>query len=255
MGSLMKVYWLEQTEADVPVENAWLSSRELLRLNSMRFVKRRTDWRLGRWTAKNAVASYLKLPAEFDSLAEIEILSASSGAPGVFFANRPANVTISVSHRNGTAACAVVAGFEVPLGCDLETIEPRSDAFLNDYFTVEEQCSIGDGADRDLAVALLWSAKESALKALGAGLRLDTRCVVVRLGQRPSEHGVWSPLQVRHAGGQVFKGWWQQSGALIRTVVADPAPVPPILLQAPSEMTLEKTRAILHRGSAGMSLA
>ena len=28
----MDVYWLEQTEADVPAENQWLSAREMLRL-------------------------------------------------------------------------------------------------------------------------------------------------------------------------------------------------------------------------------
>ena len=68
------------------------------------------------------------------------------------------------------------------LGCDLEIVEPRSDAFIADYFTAEEQALIErtSAADRSLLLALLWSAKESALKALRAGLRLDTRSVIVR---------------------------------------------------------------------------
>src|ERR1700752_3710449 len=74
----MTVHWLEQTEADVPAENQWLNANEILRLNPMRIPKRRTDWRLGRWTAKQAVAACLNLPTEPSTLADIEIRAASS---------------------------------------------------------------------------------------------------------------------------------------------------------------------------------
>ena len=103
----MDVYWLEQTEADVPAENDWLSASEAVCLNSMRFAKRRADWRLGRWTAKCALSAYLNVPAHPQVLAKIEIRPAPSGAPEVFFGNQPAAVTISLSHRAGIAACAV----------------------------------------------------------------------------------------------------------------------------------------------------
>ena len=55
----MRVFWLEQTEADVPPSNDWLGPAELDRCNAFRFAKRRNDWRLGRWTAKCALAAYL----------------------------------------------------------------------------------------------------------------------------------------------------------------------------------------------------
>lgn len=226
----MHVYWLEQTEADVPLENDWLSTSEVFCLKNMRFAKRRADWRLGRWTAKRAVNSFLQLRDELHYMAEIEIRSAPSGAPEVFFANNPAGITISLSHRAETAVCTV-AGSKVALGCDLEIVEPHSDAFLADYFTSEEQSLVTGGANRDLLLALLWSAKESALKALRTGLRLDTRCVVAYPDNAWFKYG-WSPLQVRHTGGRVFKGWWQRSGTLIRTLVADPGPLPPIFLQS-----------------------
>ena len=54
--------------------------------------------------------------------------------------NRP-QVTISLSHRSGAAICAV-APAGVDLGCDLEVIEPRSEAFVADYFTVDEQALV-----------------------------------------------------------------------------------------------------------------
>src|ERR1017187_9715151 len=103
----MQVYWLEQTEGDVPLANDWLSARETICFNGLRFAKRRADWRLGRWTAKHAIASYLNLPDNSHDLAKIEIRPALSGAPEAFVANAPAPVTISISHRNGTALCAI----------------------------------------------------------------------------------------------------------------------------------------------------
>ncbi len=128
----MEVYWLEQSEADVPAENDWLSANETARLNAMRFAKRRADWRLGRWTAKRAWSIFLGKPAHPRVFKEMEIRSAPSGAPEVYFRSQPAAVTISLSHRAGVAACAVtMPGTE--LGCDLEMVEPHSDTFLADY--------------------------------------------------------------------------------------------------------------------------
>jgi len=244
--SLTKVYWLEQTGADVPPDDNWLGASEAACLNALRIPKRRADWRLGRWTAKRAVAICLNAPGGPRSLAGIEIQPAATGAPEVFLDNQPAAVTISLSHSNGTALCAVAPpGTE--LGCDLEAIEPRSDGFVADYFTGDEQALIAraSAADRFRLLALLWSAKESALKALREGLRLDTRSVTVNLIEdvpptAPHEEttltfkkcrSIWRSLEVHCTNGQVFRGWWAQTGNLLQTVVAAPAPARPILLQ------------------------
>jgi len=114
----MDVYWLEQSEADVPTADDWLSSNEVVRLIGMRVAKRRADWRLARWTAKCALAIYLKLPDHPQSLQEIEVRPAPSGAPEAFVSNAAVAVTISISHRAGVAACAV-APPGASLGCDL----------------------------------------------------------------------------------------------------------------------------------------
>src|SRR5581483_5843831 len=106
---------------------------------SLRFPKRRAAWRLGRWTAKNAAAAYLKFSDEKHALAAIEIRAAESGAPEVFVRDDPAQVGISISHRSGRAACAVGRISEGTIGCDLEVSETHSPAFINDYFTIEEQ--------------------------------------------------------------------------------------------------------------------
>lgn len=219
----MDVYWLEQTTADVPTDDDWLSLRERAVLSGMRFAKRRTDWRLGRWTAKHAASAYLKLPTE--AFPNLEIRASASGAPEVFWLDQPAEVTISISHRNGTAACAITQA-RVELGCDLEMVEDHSEAFILDYFTAEEQALVAQAtsSDRLLMMALLWSAKESALKALREGLRMDTRSVS---GTPQNTPDLWKPVQVRCLDGKAFHGWWQQTGELVRTMVALPAPNPP----------------------------
>lgn len=228
----MHVYWLEQTQEDAPEGNNWLSSREIAFLNGFRFAKRRADWRLGRWTVKRALSAFLSPDPLGAVLANIEVRTAASGAPEVFWQGAPARVTISLSHRNSRALCTV-SDPAVELGCDLEMIEPCSDAFIADYFTAEEQAFVArqSAADRALASALLWSAKESALKALHAGLRLDTRCVVVDLPDVSCADTDWHPLNVTHAADQVFCGWWRIADTMVRTMVAAPPPEPPQLLE------------------------
>jgi 4'-phosphopantetheinyl transferase len=236
----MDVYWLEQTEADLPTEDDWLSQSEVAWLDTMRFAKRRSDWRLGRWTAKNALALYLlplKVPVDAQLLARIEIWPASSGAPEAFFQRKPAAATISLSHRAGIAACAVACSSGM-LGCDLETIEPRSDAFVADYFTTAEQSFLAEASatDRSGLLALLWSAKESALKALHQGLRLDLRNVIVTPTDAVFDFDGWRPIVVRHTDRRIFCGWWQHAAGMVRTLVAAPPPNPPIRLLIPDHI-------------------
>ena len=239
----METHWLEQTAADLPSHDDWLSSGEAVLLSRMRVPKRRADWRLGRWTAKRAAAAYLNLPSAPHGLREIEVRPATSGAPELFLANSPAAVSISISHRAGIAACAV-AQRGAQLGCDLELIEPRDDTFVADYFTREEQELISrvPEEDRPRLVTLLWSAKESTLKALREGLRLDTRCLAVTFDAQTDQKyaagtlrqysGVnsWHPLLVRFGEGEILHGWWQSAERLVRTLVALPAPIAPLSL-------------------------
>lgn len=235
----MNVHWLEQATADVPEEDDWLSENETASLHRLRFAKRSVEWRLGRWTAKRALSAFLNVSADPLTFRKMDIRPATSGAPEIFFHDQPAAATISLSHRNGLAVCAV-ALYGTEMGCDVEVAEPRSDAFVADYFTVEEQALIARAskADRDRLVALLWSAKESALKALREGLRLDTRCVAVSLLEAACEPTSWSRMLVRYTGehrsdARAFHGWWRLSGNVLRTVVAAPPPDSPVLLAVP----------------------
>jgi 4'-phosphopantetheinyl transferase len=217
----MKVYWLEQTQGNVPSGDDWLSASETACQHALRFAKRRADWTLGRWTAKRALASHLHLPAQPIVLAKIEIRPAASGAPEAFVDDKPAGVTISLSHRDGRAICAV-AQSGVELGCDLEVVESRGEAFLSDYFTAQEQALVSRAptADQTRLVTLLWSAKESTLKALKTGLRLATRSVIVS-PESSFDVNDWSPVQARYSGGRIFHGWWRQTDNIVRTLVTN----------------------------------
>lgn len=230
----MDVYWVEQSEADVPETDEWLGPSELRRLDNLRFPKRRLEWRLGRWTAKCAVAIVEELPLLPDSLANFEIRAAPSGAPEVFVANKPADITVSISHRAGLAVCAIACA-RVKLGCDLEVIETHSQAFVEDYLTLEEQLRVIEASSDDRArlVALLWSGKESTLKAMGVGLRVDTRCITVKPGEVRSLSR-WTPLETQSTAGDTFHGWWRRANSCLQTLVADPLPHAPIQLSVPT---------------------
>jgi 4'-phosphopantetheinyl transferase len=227
------VHWLEQNAKDVPSGDWWLSETEHAHLGGLHIPKRRDDWRLGRWTAKYAAAIHLNLARNEKVLRTVELRATPSGSPEVLLHSRAALIQLSLSHSGGVGLCTIArAGAE--LGCDLELVEPRSPVFLADYFTAEEQELVAatPSALRDQLVTLMWSIKESVLKALGCGLRADTRSVnAAPAGFPQTPGGEWNPVSA-HTSGRNFCGWWRISCGLVRTVIADPAPRRPVALQA-----------------------
>jgi 4'-phosphopantetheinyl transferase len=216
--------------AELPEDDGWLDPEEAERARGFRVPGRRLDFRLGRWTAKHAIAAWIG--EECRDLARIAVRTSQSGAPRVLVDGEPAPLEVSFSHRDGRAACAV-APAGTRLGCDLEWVEPRSDSFVQDYFVPAEieLVHLAPVEERALYANLIWSAKESALKALKTGLRDDTRSVEVRLLDTAPRD--WGRLEVARAGtGEVFQGWWRREGGWVLTVVADPAPASPECLPA-----------------------
>ena len=220
--------WLSQGESDVPAALDWLASSERERLGRMRFRKRRDDYLLGRWTAKRALALHLGMPLVAAELAALEIRHASGGAP--FAANGGARlpVEISISDRAGQAMCTL-APAGLALGCDLELVEPRSRAFVADYLTETERGVVArarDAGEHDLLANVFWSAKESALKLLGTGLRRDTRSVEIQLTGDAAPAG-WRRLEARAEEGGAYPGWWRVFAPFVLTVVTARAVGPP----------------------------
>ena len=215
--------------AELPEDDSWLAPEEAERARAFRLPGRRLDFRLDRWTAKHAVAAWLGGCKDFSKIA---VRTSRDDAPRVLVDGEPAPLEVSFSHRDGRAACAV-APAGTRLGCDLEWIEPRSEAFVQDYFVPSEieLVLLSPVEYRPLYANLIWSAKESALKALKTGLREDTRSVEVHLLDTAPRD--WGRLEVvRPATGETFQGWWRREGGWVLTVVADPAPASPECLPA-----------------------
>jgi 4'-phosphopantetheinyl transferase len=213
--------WLTRSAADVPSDDAWLSARERAVLAGLRVAKRRDDWRLGRWTAKAAVAGWLDVDP-----ARVEILAAADGAPDAWLDGAPAPVSVSLSHRAGRALAAVLRA-PAAIGCDLERVEPRSGPFVREWLTAAEQAALASlqGTARDVAANLMWAGKEAAAKARREGLRLDVRRADVELGEAGAG---WHPLTVRWGDGDATAGWWCAETGWVMTIAGSPAPAVPL---------------------------
>jgi 4'-phosphopantetheinyl transferase len=217
--------------ADVPLTGSWLSAQEQAQLARFRVAKRRDDWRLGRWTAKQAVSLYLGRERDFVALSQLEIRASPDGAPEAFFADHPAPVSLSISHSKGRSFCAV-GDRALAVGCDLEWIESHEENFVVDYSVAEEIALVeqAPAAERPMFITLIWCAKESALKSLRQGLRRDTRSVVVSLSEAKDKEA-WNPLTVRCLESlRTFDGWWRVSAGFIQTVTANVPASQPIFL-------------------------
>ncbi len=225
--------WHSAGEEEIPAGMEWLSAQERERAGRMRYAKRRTDFLLGRYTAKSALLAALELaaPGDVQALTRVEIGNAADGAPDPRVDGQAAPLSISMTDRAGWAVCLCGPPGR-SLGCDLELIEPRSERFIRDYLTAREAEAVfaePAGPARDLSANLLWSAKESGLKVLRTGLRRDTRSVEITHGSGTLQG--WREITLTVDGRRVFPGWWQRFGDFVLTVAADagdplPAPTP-----------------------------
>lgn len=220
----MKIYWKQQTLGNVSDTLDWLHPSEQKVLAGFKFPKKRNDWRLGRWTAKKAVRRFLanELSSELPDLSmqEIAIIAAEDGAPEVFYEEKPLPAFISLSHSNGTCFCTVSAPGK-KFGCDLEKIEPRSENLVRDYFTQKEQARIAASNPSPLWANLIWSAKESTLKAIREGLRIDTRRVDVDFVVSKEQFS-WHRLSAVFLDENIlFHGYWQYSSFFVYTLLCE----------------------------------
>ncbi len=185
-----------------------LSAREQQTFAGLASAARRHKWLLGRAAAKRALAGALaELGRPAPPPAELVIANEPSGAPYAVGADGTRlPLPISISHRAGVGLCAVSLDPDRVVGADLELVEPRDDALVRQFFDAEEAAAVAGahGRARTFLVARTWSAKEAALKAVGLGLRLDTREVAVRAAgpgpAGPPFPAGFSPLAVRLTG-------------------------------------------------------
>jgi 4'-phosphopantetheinyl transferase len=191
-----------------------LSPREGAVLAGLPLLPRRRKWLLGRWAAKrllgelaaedNAiVAELLGTPgSNEDWRCQFSILNDEVGVP---YVDRQGHgrlsLSLSISHRGDWGLAAVSLAPGVCIGADIETMEPRDPALVRQFFSEGEADRVGSGRDADRTVARIWSAKEAVLKAMGIGLRHDTRDIVVgdEKVAPPGLAETWQALDIRLA--------------------------------------------------------
>jgi 4'-phosphopantetheinyl transferase len=166
------IYWMVDEQNKLAGESppTFLHTNETCEFLEIKNLKRRSQWLHGRWTAKNLLQKYHP-DCSSSPLSEILIKKSETGAP---FAAHPIgrelSGSLSISHKDALAASALVLESQARIGIDLERIESRMVEYFEAYLTSQEldtleTCRIGD---QPLFLTLIWSAKESVLKAIGS---------------------------------------------------------------------------------------
>jgi len=228
------IYWLADVMDEMPlgdegISPSFLSTTEETVYRGLRFAKRRRDWLLGRRTAKQllrrSVIAYSNLP-----LTEITVANDPDGAPYYCVNGQRLSFCLSISHREGRALCALSGTHTI--GADVERIEPRAPAFVEDFFTDRENELVhaASPADRDLLITLIWSAKESVLKVLRQGLRIDTTRIEIcdkdlqnfSSNIKETHNVLWHPLYVDclMSAAPPLVAWWRLDGNDVLTLAA-----------------------------------
>lgn len=219
------VHYTIQDWQQLPTELDWLTAGERARLEGFRFDKRRRDWLSGRWAAKIALMGISGLPK--GDIDRFEITSAPNGAPLPRLDGWPYRARLSLSHSNDRAFCTVSREMTA-LGCDIELVEPRSEAFVETYFTESEREHVDSSSPlfRDSLVTKIWSAKESTLKALRTGLQTDTRSVEV-IDNGDCAGADWDIARTIVADAGEFSCLWRLDGQFVLSIVTrDPVETP-----------------------------
>jgi 4'-phosphopantetheinyl transferase len=235
------IEWLIQRSVDHPLlakgvpPGGFLSTHETSVFDNLYSTKRREEWLLGRWTAKKLIQTDVEKSGRRLSCSEISILAGKDGAPVVWLGEgdrlTPANVTLSISHSKRASLCAIVRPGTIPLGADIEVIEPRVGGFAECYFTEEEKQTIRRAFPEhsDRLITAIWSGKEAALKAVRQGLRLDTHSLSCTFPSplqsfaQDQTTDCWHPFTIQWRNGIVFPalaGWWQVWQEYILTLVS-----------------------------------
>ncbi len=157
---------------------ALLSAAEQEAYGRIRVPSRRTEYLLGRYATKTILSRYLAVPVgalaiEPDAQGKLRIAGPRVGA----------RLAFNLSHSGDLLAIALSPQAEVGVDVELvnEGLSAELEAIAARHFCPAEQRAL---AHRDPAVRLreffrMWTLKEAALKAIGAGLQLPLKAVDV----------------------------------------------------------------------------
>ena len=162
---------------------------------------RQREWLVGRMAARRALAGWLGQDEHngghgtAQETESEEIIYTDTGRP-VLANGLAESVFLSVSHKDGIGAAAVA---DRPIGIDLELLSAVRDPslFAETAFSAEEGALLAEIGWADTAmIAVAWSAKEAAAKALGVPLLGYEAAFAITDVDETAE-----TIRVAHAGG------------------------------------------------------
>jgi len=167
--------------------------------------KRQLEWLAGRVAIKSLYSRVNNLNV---SSAELIVERETSGLPYLVERGERASGRISISHNAGWVAVCQ-SDSELRIGIDLEEIRSRDPAFLTDYFSQAEQEQIMNGGIHtlDFRTNLIWSAKESVLKAISTGLGTDPLKVEIDGLHSFEKKNGWSVLSAGYPEDKTQTSW------------------------------------------------
>lgn len=229
-----------------------LSDAEQQELATIASPQRQLGYAASRWLGKQVIASYLLHGV---CPHQIQILSRDAAGhpirPVVAIEDSQKTCKIAISHNNNRVLVAIGKSATCEIGCDLETVRTINSGFQDLWFSSEEQDWIASwpcvglpnmlhsephrpsksNVDRkSIFATAVWSAKESAFKALNQGESFAPR----RFRISPSKTQTWQ-CDYRH--GNIDKSCSVSvliSGDNIRTIATNEHHVPTGVAKASS---------------------
>lgn len=207
------IRWLIQSVADHPdlaggqPPPGLLAPIELDHYAGYHSPRRRRDWLLGRWTAKQLIGASVRQVAGFaPRLDSFSIVQDAAGAPRIhsdsaalaFLARACTSVwRLSISHSHDHAVAALVNGPQgLRVGIDMQVVDRRNAHTALATMTCAEQQALARTplTQRTLMTIATDSAKEAVVKAVHLDPRHGQAAVQCLL--RPAIARMWQPILV-----------------------------------------------------------
>jgi phosphopantetheinyl transferase len=187
-------YTLQDCISD-PVK--YLNNTELFDYQKLSVPKRQMEWLASRLLVKQLVRESVE-NGRLLQYRSIEVRKETSGVPYVYLKGTGRIGWLSFSHSNSGVFAAFSTNNNTWFGVDIEYVEARSPLLFEDFFTKNEFDTVNalDGTEKDKLANLVWSAKESYLKATEKGLQMDTRRVEILQSTAPSMTPDWTPIEM-----------------------------------------------------------
>lgn len=154
---------------------AAMTVKEQERYRELGSTARKREWLAARLGLKRLLIENELI----DSYQSCQVVKDRYGAPSAVLDRRPDRraMNCSLTHKKGRAGFCVGWSSATKVGIDMELVDERPWRLRHAFATYKD--SLAERLEYASRYAVLWACKESASKALGKGMLLDFRSLVV----------------------------------------------------------------------------